>query len=82
MSPEKPPRLSEGERETAVERLQQAFAEGHLSPEEMDERLHVALTATTPGELTPALTALPDKDAERRAAYTHQRSDGVRAADD
>jgi hypothetical protein len=65
MSPERPPRLSEGERETAVERLQQAFAEGHLSPEEMDERLHVALTATTPGELTPALAALPDKDAGR-----------------
>jgi len=65
MSPDKPPRLSEGERETAVERLQQAFAEGHLSPEEMDERLHVALTATTPGELTPALSALPEKDAGR-----------------
>lgn len=63
--PDKPTRISEGERDTAVERLQQAFAEGHLSPEEMDERLQVALTATTPGELTSALATLPDTDAGR-----------------
>jgi hypothetical protein len=59
---DKPPRISEGERDTAVERLQEAFSEGHISPEEMDERLQVALTATTPGELVSALAALPDKN--------------------
>ena len=65
MSPDQPPRITEGERDTAVERLKEAFAEGHLSSEEMDERLHVALSATTPGELTSALATLPDKDAGR-----------------
>jgi hypothetical protein len=65
MSPDQPPRITEGERDTAVERLKEAFAEGHLSSEEMDERLHVAPSATTPGELTPALATLPDKDAGR-----------------
>jgi hypothetical protein len=49
MSPDQPPRITEGERDTAVERLKEAFAEGHFSSEEMDERLPVALSATTPG---------------------------------
>jgi len=65
MSPDRPPRISGGERDAAVERLKEAFAQGHLSAEEMDERLHVALSATTPGELTSALARLPDKDAGR-----------------
>jgi hypothetical protein len=65
MSPDRPPRISDGERDTAVERLKEAFAEGHLSSDEMDERLHAALSATTPGELTSALSTLPDKDAGR-----------------
>jgi hypothetical protein len=65
MSPDRPPRISEGDRDTAVERLKEAFADGHLSSTEMDERLHAALSATTPGELTSALSALPDKDAGR-----------------
>ena len=65
MSPDRPPRISEGERDTAVERLKEAFAEGHLASEEMDERLHAALSATTPGQLTSALSGLPDKDAGR-----------------
>src|ERR1700722_4896893 len=65
MSPDRPPRISEGERDTAAERLKEAFAEGHLASEEMDERLHAALSATTPGQLTSALSGLPDKDAGR-----------------
>jgi Domain of unknown function (DUF1707) len=65
MSPDKPPRITEGERDTAVDRLKEAFAEGHISPEEMDERLHVALSAMTQAELTSALATLPDKDAGR-----------------
>lgn len=63
--PDKPPRITDGERDAAVERLKEAFAEGHLSSEEMDERLHVALTAATPGELTATLATLPDMDPGR-----------------
>jgi DUF1707 SHOCT-like domain len=58
-----PQRISEADRDAAVSRLQEAFAEGHLSREEMDKLLDVALTATTPGELVPVLSSLPDEDA-------------------
>ena len=46
-----------------MQRLQDAYAEGHISREEMDERLHRALTATTRGELVEALASLPEQDA-------------------
>ncbi|WP_318211535.1 MULTISPECIES: DUF1707 domain-containing protein [unclassified Streptomyces] len=57
-----PQRISEVDRDVTVERLQEAFAEGHITQEEMDARLHVALTAETPGELTSAVAALPARD--------------------
>ncbi|MFE7545518.1 DUF1707 SHOCT-like domain-containing protein [Streptomyces platensis] len=58
-----PPRISEDDRDTAVQRLQDAYTQGHLSHEEMDARLHQALTAETPGELVVALSSLPEADA-------------------
>ncbi|MFD9074325.1 DUF1707 SHOCT-like domain-containing protein [Streptomyces lasiicapitis] len=58
-----PSRVSEVERDSAVERLQEAFAEGLIAQEEMDARLQVALTATTQGELASALSSLPAEDA-------------------
>lgn len=58
-----PQRISENDRDEAVRRVQEAFAEGHLTREEMDQRLHTALTATMSGELAPVLASLPDKDA-------------------
>lgn len=56
--------ISEADRDTAVRRLREAYATGHLSYEEMNERLDRALTATTPGELAPALVALPADPSE------------------
>ncbi|MCX4728943.1 DUF1707 domain-containing protein [Streptomyces sp. NPDC090052] len=56
--------ISDGDRDAAVERLQEAFSEGHLSSEEMDERLQTALTARTQGDLVPALAALPSGAAD------------------
>lgn len=62
--PEDPSSLiSEDGRDTAVQRLQEAYAEGHISHEEMDERLHQVLTAKTHSELVPALASLPEKNA-------------------
>lgn len=62
--PEDPSSLiSEDGRDTAVQRLQEAYAEGHISHEEMDERLHQVLTAKTHSELVPALASLPEKHA-------------------
>lgn len=51
--------VGEDDRETAVRRLQEAYAEEHISHEEMDGRLGQVLTATTHGELALALVALP-----------------------
>lgn len=63
MPQDMPARISDDDRDTAVERLHEAFAEGYITREEMDERLQLALTATTRGDLVPVLDSLPDKDA-------------------
>ncbi|MFC9910011.1 DUF1707 domain-containing protein [Streptomyces sp. NPDC127197] len=57
-----PPLLSEDDRDTAVQRVQEAYAEGHISHEEMDERLHQVLTAKTQSELVPVLVSLPEEN--------------------
>lgn len=44
-----------------MRRLREAYAEGHLSHEEMDARLDQALTATATGELASALDSLPEE---------------------
>ncbi|MEV4892886.1 DUF1707 domain-containing protein [Nonomuraea sp. NPDC055795] len=54
--------VEEADRDTAVRRVQEAYAQGHLTHQEMNERLHQALTAETPGELAAALP-----DGEERA---------------
>ncbi|MEU4726122.1 DUF1707 domain-containing protein [Nonomuraea dietziae] len=62
--PQDPPSaISEDDRETAVQRLQEAYTEGHISHEEMVERLHQALTAKTHSELATALASLPEQNA-------------------
>ncbi|WP_432142375.1 DUF1707 SHOCT-like domain-containing protein [Streptomyces sp. bgisy084] len=70
LSEDLPPRISEEDRDAAVQRLQDAFTQGHLSHEEMDARLHQALTAKTPGALVEALTSLPEEDAGTTATIT------------
>ncbi|MGW0549501.1 DUF1707 SHOCT-like domain-containing protein [Streptomyces altiplanensis] len=62
--PEDPPSLiSEDDRDTAVQRLQEAYAEGHISHEELDEGLDQVLTARTRSELVSPLASLPEKNA-------------------
>ncbi|MEW1691070.1 DUF1707 domain-containing protein [Streptomyces sp. NPDC091265] len=59
-SPEgSPPLIGEDDRDTAVQRLRNAYAEGHISHEELDEGLHRVLTARARSELVSALAALP-----------------------
>ncbi|SEG94518.1 protein of unknown function [Thermomonospora echinospora] len=41
----------------------EAYSEGHISYEELDEHLHQALTATTHDELVQALASLPEENA-------------------
>lgn len=57
-----PPLIDEGVRDAAVRRLQEAYAEGHISHEEMDARLGRALAAKEHGELASVLTSLPAED--------------------
>jgi hypothetical protein len=56
---DRPSPVTEEDRETAVQRLQDAYGEGHISHEEMDELLDRVLTAKTQGELVTALASLP-----------------------
>ncbi|MEU9045421.1 MULTISPECIES: DUF1707 domain-containing protein [unclassified Kitasatospora] len=60
--PRAPRPIAEDERESAVTRLQQAYAEGHITHEEMDQQLHRVLTAGTRGEPAQLLAALPQED--------------------
>ncbi|WP_214411874.1 DUF1707 SHOCT-like domain-containing protein [Sphaerisporangium fuscum] len=54
--------VRDGDRDRAVDRIQEAYADGRLSPAELERRLELALTATSSGELTPAVADLPDED--------------------
>jgi hypothetical protein len=58
-----PPLNSDDDRETAVKRLQEAYAQGHVSHQELDEGLHRVLTAATRSELEQALASLPEEKA-------------------
>jgi Domain of unknown function (DUF1707) len=60
-----PPRISENERDTAVQRLQEAFAAGHLSHDELEERLQTALTARTGADFVRVLDSLPETESGR-----------------
>jgi Domain of unknown function (DUF1707) len=59
-------RASDADREHIAERLRQATTEGRLSPEELDERLGVAFSARTYGELHPLVADLPNGVVTRR----------------
>jgi hypothetical protein len=51
MPKDAPSQISEDDREAAVRRLQDAFAEGHISHAEMDDHLQVVLTDQTPTQV-------------------------------
>lgn len=53
-------RASHDDRDEVVERLRVAAGDGRLTAEELDERLEVALTARTYGDLEKVLADLPD----------------------
>ena len=69
-------RASDADRETVTTRLHQAAVEGRLEPEELEERLHLALRARTYGELRRLVADLPAKAApcRRRAAAASRRT--------
>jgi Domain of unknown function (DUF1707) len=54
-------RASDADRDAVAERLRQAAVEGRLDPDELEQRLHVALRARTYGDLDRLLRDLPAK---------------------
>lgn len=62
-------RASDADREQVAERLRRAATEGRLLPDEFEERLGVALSARTYGELDAVVADLPGGDlAPRRSS--------------
>ncbi len=73
--------LTEGDRDLAVHRAQEAFAAGEISHEDLVAHLDVVLTARTSADLVPVLAALPERGAARTLVLTGMngwfRRDGV-----
>ncbi|MCT9931066.1 DUF1707 and DUF4870 domain-containing protein [Planotetraspora sp. A-T 1434] len=51
-------RVTHQDRDQVVEHVKAAFAEGRLDKDEMDQRLHQAMTARTHADLAPIMTDL------------------------
>ncbi|MFY7066319.1 DUF1707 SHOCT-like domain-containing protein [Nocardiopsis changdeensis] len=66
-------RASHHDRDTVVERLRDAAAEGRLDPDEFDERLERALTAKTHADLNALTADLPAPQAALQQAAEQQR---------
>ena len=60
-----PLRPLDRERDAAVKRVQDAFAQGQISYQDLDDRLHAVLTARAQNELLAAIEALPIPDEGR-----------------
>jgi hypothetical protein len=68
-------RVSDADRDHVTARLRDHFAQGRLTPEELDERLSAALGAKTVGDLRRIMADLPEPAAVApRAAYGSQRA--------
>lgn len=70
-------RASDADRDQVVERLRAAATEGRLSSDELDERVHDALTALTYDDLEAVLDDLPRPRPreDRRPAHPARRED-------
>jgi hypothetical protein len=53
-------RVSDADRDRVTARLREHFAEGRLTPDELDERISAALNAKTFGDLRPVMADLPE----------------------
>jgi hypothetical protein len=53
-------RISDADRDRVTGRLREHFAEGRLTPEELDERIAAALNAKTFGDLRQIMADLPE----------------------
>jgi len=66
-------RVSDADRDHVTARLRDHFAQGRLTPDELDERLSAALGAKTVGDLRHIMADLPEPaPVAPRAAYHSQ----------
>jgi hypothetical protein len=63
-------RASDADRDTVAERLRQAAVDGRLEPDELEERLHLALRARTYGDLRRLVADLPAGRPQRSLGRT------------
>ena len=54
-------RISDADREQVAARLREHFAEGRITPDELDERISAVFAAKTYGDLRHVLADLPDE---------------------
>jgi hypothetical protein len=73
-------RASDNEREAAAEQLREHATAGRLGVEELEERLQVALTATTRGALDAVLADLPARTQRPRRTFPVPGNVAVAAA--
>jgi len=71
-------RVSDAEREAAADELQEHFASGRLTQDELDERLAAAFAAKTHGDLNALFTDLPSSGGW--ASYPHPLGPGWKFA--
>ncbi|MFI6512405.1 DUF1707 domain-containing protein [Streptosporangium sp. NPDC050855] len=64
MTPREGLRIGDAERDAAMEFLRENYAQGRLTHEELDERLELALSARTGGDLARVSADLPGRDGE------------------
>lgn len=74
-------RASDADRDRVTARLQEHYAAGRLTPEELDERVSAALGARTLGDLRPLMADLPEPEfgpriAPARPPWPDQRPTG------
>ena len=67
-------RVSDAERERAVDLLSEHAAQGRLGVDELDARLEAALAARTRGELLALTSDLPDDPGGGRSTTTRRRA--------
>jgi hypothetical protein len=67
-------RVSDADRDRVAALLRDHYAEGRLSPDELDERLTAALNAKTSGELRRVLADLPGPGPERGTLFPPRSS--------
>jgi hypothetical protein len=73
MPNDEPPRITQDDRDATIMRVQESFADGDISPEEMDEHLEAVLTANTSDDLVRVLASLPDANTGRTQVLAGKR---------